>query len=142
MICNSHISERALREIYLKGFEIAIRESQPYALMTSYNLLNGTHSANNYELLEMCARNEWGFYGVVMTDWCTTMEPSAWLVDKIKYPQASSAGCIAAGNDLIMPGCQKDVDDIVQAVQEGHEITIADLQYCVVHILQSILRCT
>lgn len=142
MFCNSHISERALREIYLKGFEIAIRESQPYALMTSYNLLNGTHSANNYELLEMCARNEWGFYGVVMTDWCTTMEPSAWLVDKIQYPQASSADCIAAGNDLIMPGCQKDVDDIVQAVQEGHEITIADLQYCVVHILQSILRCT
>ena len=90
----------------------------------------------------MCARNDWGFYGVVITDWCTTMEPLPWLVDKIKYPQASSAGCIAAGNDLIMPGCQKDVDDIVQAVQEGDEITIADLQYCVVHILQSILRCT
>ena len=141
MFSNSHISERALREIYLRGFEIAVKESQPYAIMTSYNLLNGTHTANRYDLIETCARQEWGFTGVVMTDWCTTLDPAPWVADKVKYPKASAAGCIRAGNDLIMPGTQKDVDEIVDAVNNEKEITLADLQYCATHVINTILHC-
>lgn len=58
---NDHVSERALREIYLKGFEIAVRESKPFSIMTSYNLLNGIHTANSRDLLQYVARDEWGF---------------------------------------------------------------------------------
>lgn len=141
MFTNSHISERALREIYLRGFEIAVKESQPYAIMTSYNLLNGTHTANRYDLIETCARQEWGFTGVVMTDWCTTLDPAPWIADQVKYPKASAAGCIRAGNDLIMPGNQKDVDEIVDAVNNEKEITLADLQYCATHVINTILHC-
>ena len=72
MGCNSILSERALREIYLKGFEIAIKESKPMAIMTSYNKINGIHAANNYDLCTNAARNEFEFNGVIMTDWTTT----------------------------------------------------------------------
>lgn len=79
MHVNSHIGERAIREIYLKGFEIAVKAAQPMAIMSSYNLVNGIHTANNYDLLTAIARNEWGFEGIIMTDWGTTgsieMEP-------------------------------------------------------------------
>lgn len=131
---NSHIGERALREIYLKGFEIAIKESQPYSIMTSYNLLNGTHAANHYELIQNAARDEWGFEGVVMTDWFTTQDTTGGV--KKAYPYSSAVQCIRAGNDLIMPGCEKNVEDIVAAVKEGKEITLADLQFCVKNILK------
>lgn len=69
---NAQVSEWALREIYLKSFEIAVKESQPKSIMTSCNLLNGSHTANSYELITALARQEWGFQGVVMTDWGTT----------------------------------------------------------------------
>ena len=131
---NSHIGERALREIYLKGFEIAVKESQPYSIMTSYNLLNGTHAANHYELIQNAARDEWGFEGVVMTDWFTTQDTTGGV--KKAYPYSSAVQCIRAGNDLIMPGCEKNVEDIVAAVKEGKEITLADLQFCVKNILK------
>ena len=72
---NSHVMERALREIYLKEFEIAIQHSRPLALMTSYNLLNGIHTANDAVLLTGIVRDEWGFDGLVMTDWGTTTAP-------------------------------------------------------------------
>ena len=74
MFNNAHISERALREIYLKGFEIAVKTAQPMSIMTSYNLINGTHSANHHDLLTSVARDEWGFAGLVMTDWGTSEE--------------------------------------------------------------------
>lgn len=69
---DSVVSERVLREIYLKGFEIAVKESQPMSIMTSYNLINGIHAANNYDLCTETARNKWGFKGMIMTDWTTT----------------------------------------------------------------------
>lgn len=138
---NGHVHERAAREIYLKGFEIAVKEAQPMSIMTSYNLINGIHAANNYDLLTSIARQEWGFAGVVMTDWGTTGNMMGVLGDqKYKYGDSSSAECIRAGNDLIMPGSENDVNDIVAAVgaQRGsvpYPITKGDLQACVKHIL-------
>ena len=76
-----------------------------------------------------------------MTDWCTTMEPAPWIADKVKYKKASAAECIRVGNDLIMPGSKKDVDEIVSAVKDGTRITRADLQYCAGHVINTILHC-
>jgi beta-glucosidase len=145
---NAHVSERALREIYLKGFEIAVRESQPFSIMTSYNLLNGTHTANHYDLLQALARDEWGFEGTIMTDWFTSQDmPSITGKFGKKYPISASTGCIYAGNDIQMPGCQKNVDDIVEAVKTGKEIdgftiTLGDLQYCTAKILGVVAKVT
>ena len=113
---NAHASERAMREIYLKGFELAVKRAQPMAIMTSYNLINGIHSANNYDLLTAVARDEWGFLGLVMTDWGTTGDMNA-DAQKYKYTCSSGAACIKAGNDLIMPGSQRDVDEIIRSVR-------------------------
>lgn len=143
---NSHVSERALREIYLKGFEIAVKTSQPMAVMSSYNLLNGVHTANSYELLTSLLRDEWGFKGLVMTDWFATHNTDFLTGKKErKYPASSSPLCIKAGNDLIMPGGQKDVDEIIRAVykEEGegtYKITLEELQYCALNILRIILQ--
>lgn len=126
--CNSHCSERALREIYLKGFEIAVKTAQPLALMTSYNLVNGIHSANHAELITDVLRCEWGFEGLVMTDWGTTEKKPGF-----KYGASSAAACVKAGNDLTMPGSQADVDEIANAV--GAELTLAQLQSCARRIL-------
>ena len=142
MFTNAHISERALREIYLKGFEIAVKTAQPYAIMTSYNLINGVHSANNYDMLQNIARDEWGFEGLVMTDRYTSQDTTemGMVSPSGKYSHSSSVQCIKAGNDLQMPGCQQNVDDIVEAVNEGKEITKADLQRCAKHILSVALK--
>ncbi len=139
---NAHVSERALREIYLKGFEIAVKESQPLSIMTSYNLLNGIHTANSYDLLQAMARDEWGFDGTVMTDWFTSQDmPEITGKFQPRYPISSSVGCIYAGNDIQMPGCRKNVDDIVEAVKTGREmdgfrITLADLQFNTANIIR------
>lgn len=143
---NAHVGERALREIYLKGFEIAVRDSQPLSIMTSYNLLNGIHTANNIELIQYAARDEWGFDGVIMTDWFTSQDVP-WITGKYepKYPISASTGCIFAGNDLQMPGCEKNVQDIIDAVTTGKEIdgfkiTKADLQYNAANIIKVIAK--
>ena len=104
-----HISERALREIYLRGFEIAVKESAPVAIMTSYNRVNGVHAANSRALCTVIAREEWGFDGVLMSDWSTTAPEDGSIPWK----------CIEAGNDLIMPGSEKDDADIRQAYADG-----------------------
>ena len=106
---NSILSERVLREIYLKGFEIAVRQSQPMSIMTSYNLINGVHAANNYDLCTLVARCEWGFQGVIMTDWTTT------LVDDT----CTASGCMRAGNDLVMPGAPMDLENLQKELDEG-----------------------
>lgn len=141
MFTNAHISERALREIYLKGFEIAVKESQPYSIMTSYNLINGIHTANNYDLLQAVARDEWGFDGVIMTDWCTSQDTSYMGLVSDKYPWSSSEWCIKAGNDLQMPGCAENVEDIINGVESKEVITLGDLQFCTCNLIKVILRC-
>ena len=139
---NAHASERAIREIYLKGFEIAVKESQPLAIMTSYNLVNGIHTANRCDLITSVARDEWGFQGLVMTDWGTTGDdkPS----DK-KYGSSDPAACIKAGNDLIMPGGQRDVEIILKSLNAekgavAAPITLGDLQACALRILQVLVN--
>lgn len=103
------VSERALREIYLRGFEIAVKKSKPIAMMSSYNLINGVHAANSRDLCTIIARGEWGFEGVIMSDWNTTV------------PENGSVPwqCIAAGNDIIMPGNHKDAANIREAYKQG-----------------------
>ena len=144
MHVNSHVSERTAREIYLRGFEIAVKESQPMSIMSSYNLINGIHTANNYELLTSIARDEWGFNGIVMTDWGTTGNMAFQKGTEAKYGNSSAAGCIKAGNDLIMPGSQNDVDDIVKSVgaKDGeveYPLTLSELQSCARRILNTIM---
>ncbi|MBQ9887126.1 MAG: glycoside hydrolase family 3 C-terminal domain-containing protein [Lachnospiraceae bacterium] len=143
---NAHVSERALREIYLKGFEIAVKTSQPLSIMTSYNLLNGIHTANSHDLIQGMARDEWGFEGFVMTDWFTSQDLPA-LTGKFGhiYPISASTGCIYAGNDVQMPGCRKNVDDIVEAVNtgkelDGYRITKADLQFNTANLIRVIVK--
>ena len=127
---NSVVSARALREIYLKGFEICVKESSPAALMSSYNLLNGIHTANRRDLLTDVLRGEWGFDGFVMTDWGTTDGKFNLGV----YGPSSPALCIKAGNDLIMPGSDEDVGGILSGLEKG-EISREDLEICAGRVL-------
>lgn len=103
------ISERALREIYLRGFEIAVKESNPVAIMSSYNLVNGVHAANSKDLCTKVAREEWGFEGVIMSDWNTTVPEDGSIPWK----------CVTAGNDIIMPGSMEDDKNIRNAYRTG-----------------------
>mgnify|MGYP002852347739 CR=1 FL=1 len=132
--CNSHVTHRALREIYLKGFEIAVRQAQPHALMTSYNLLNGIHTANALDILTHALREEWGFAGLVMTDWGTT-NPRR---EGGKYGCSDPALCIHAGNDVIMPGSAQDIQGILDGL--GTKVTEAELRACAARILTVLAR--
>lgn len=117
MGCDSRISERALREIYLKGFEICVKEGDPWTVMSSYNLINGQHTSESYELLTEILRNEWGFKGMVTTDWGVKNDP----VKEVK-----------AGNDMKMH-CGYP-EDLKKGIEDG-KITRADLELCVKRIL-------
>ncbi len=143
MFINAHIHERALREIYLRNFGVAMQAAQPMTIMTSYNLINGIHAANSYDAITDYARDEMGFAGYVMTDWCTSIEALAPMFAKPnpKYPCSSSVGCILAGNDLQMPGCEPNVTDIIAGVQDGR-IPLGVLQTCVLRMLKVDIRCS
>lgn len=119
---DSRVSERALREIYLKAFEIIVKKSQPWVLMTSYNRINGCRASENRDLLEGILRGEWGFRGVVTTDWWTNGE---------HYKE------LKAGNDIKMGSGFPE--RVMEALEKGL-ITRADLEYCAKHVLEMILK--
>ncbi|OUM56583.1 glycoside hydrolase family 3 protein [Piromyces sp. E2] len=118
---NSHVSERALREIYLRGFEMCIRDASPRAIMTSFNLINGVHTNQSKELTTDILRTEFGFNGLVMTDWIVFSDKNN------KYAQETSDGVIEAGGDLFMPGSQKDYENVLKAL-ENKTLTREELE--------------
>ena len=113
---NSMVSQRALREIYLRGFEICIRESRPHAIMTSYNLLNGTHTSERRDLCVDLLRCEWGYEGIIMTDWVVDgNSPKKGNVHR----DALAEEAAAAGSALFMPGSMKDYERMMNALKAG-----------------------
>ena len=113
---NSHVSERALRDIYMKPFEIAIDKSHPKAVMSSYNLVNGVHTSERRDLMETALRSQFGFDGIVMSDWVGY--PDA-IKTGFKYARARSAPTITAGNDLMMPGQEGHYKELIQGLHDG-----------------------
>ena len=118
------ISQRALREIYLKSFEIVVKEARPWTVMSSYNKINGSFTQESYDLLTTILRDEWGFQGIVMTDWT--------------WPR-NIAAQIHAGNDLMEPGVPSQSEDILAKVKSG-ELKESDIDACVKRMLEFIVR--
>ena len=112
---NSRVSPRALRDLYLRAFEICVRQARPAAVMTSYNLINGVHTSESAQLLEVILRREWGFDGLVMTDWVG----DGMTHSDMKHPRATAAATIKAGNELFMPGGETDREDLLAALERG-----------------------
>lgn len=121
---NVKVSERALRELYLKGFEIAVKESSPWTIMTSYNRINGTYTSESPWLLQDVLRDEWGFEGVVMTDW---------------FAGADAVRQMQAGNDLLMPGTQSQQQALLNAARQG-QLDVQVLDRNIERILDLIMR--
>ena len=121
---DSRVSQRALRELYLKGFEIAVKESDPWTVMSSYNKLNGEYTQQSHGLLTTILRDEWGFGGIVMTDWGT---------------KEGTVKAVNAGNDLMEPGMQVEIDRIIAAVKAG-EISQEQLDKNVRNMLTYIVK--
>ncbi|WP_309343339.1 glycoside hydrolase family 3 protein [Actinomyces oris] len=112
---NSRVSPRALRDLYLRAFEICVRQARPAAVMTSYNLINGVHTSESAQLLEVILRREWGFDGLVMTDWVV----DGMTRSDMKHPRATAAATIKAGNELFMPGGETDRENLLAALERG-----------------------
>ena len=121
---DARVSERALREIYLKNFEIAVKESDPWTVMSSYNQLNGEYTQQKKDLLTTILRDEWGYNGIVMTDWGN---------------KAGTVKSAWAGNDLMEPGNQNEIDRIVAGVQDG-SLSIEDVDRNVRNMLEYIVK--
>lgn len=121
---DSRISVRALRELYLKNFEIAVREAKPWTVMSSYNKINGKYTQQNHDLLTDILRDEWGFDGIVMTDWGN---------------KAGTVLAVQAGNDLMEPGAPTESQRVIAAVNDG-SLDVAVLDANVKRLLQYIVR--
>lgn len=125
---SSNVSERALREIYLRGFERTVRKGKAKSIMTSYNRLNGVYTPNSYDLCTKALRNEWGFDGVVMTDWFSTNKSLG-----------HNALAMKSGNDLIMPGGGRYKKEILAGVKSGM-ISEKDVRRCCANIVRAIMN--
>lgn len=121
---DARVSQRALRELYLKGFEIVVKEAQPWTVMSSYNYINGVYTQEDYELLTAILRDEWRFKGLVMTDWTG---------------QRNTAAQVHAGNDLMMPGKVEQIQDIIAGVKNG-SLAESDVNLCVKRMFEYIMR--
>ena len=121
---DSRVSQRALRELYLKGFELAVKLADPWTVMSSYNKLNGEYTQQSHDLLTTILRDEWGFDGIVMTDWGT---------------KEGTVKAVNAGNDLMEPGMQVEIDRIIAAVNAG-EISQEQLDKNVRNMLAYIVK--
>jgi len=125
---SSNMDERTLREIYLRGFEIAVREASPKALMTAYNKINGIYCSENQELIDLILRREWGFDGVTMSDWLATGEN-----------RAPHAACIGSGMDLVMPGGKGAWKDLQKAYQTG-KLSKEDIYRAAYNVLKLVMN--
>ena len=136
---DSRVSERALREIYLKGFELCVREGKPHNIMTSYNKINGVWSHYNYDLCTTVLRGEWGYGGCVMTDWWMRRNESH------EFPGVIDQGYrVRAGVDVLMPGGprtgkRKPDGTLKKSMKAEHGVTIGEMQSCAKHILKMCL---
>lgn len=124
---DEQVSQRALRELYLRGFEIMTRNSHPWTVMSAYNKVNGTYCQGNKDLLTNVLRKDWGFNGIVMTDW---------IGEREDLPVSQE---VAAGNDLLMPGYPVQVEDIEKAVKDG-KLSMADVDRNVRNMLEYIVK--
>jgi beta-glucosidase len=124
---DERVSQRAARELYLRGFEIAVRESNPWTIMASYNQVNGEYSMGNHDLLTKILREDWGYKGIVMTDWIGIREG------------LTTASEVHAGNDLMEPGQPAQVQEIIDAVKNG-KLAMADVDRNVRRMLEYIVK--
>ena len=124
---DERVSPRAARELYLRGFEIAVRESQPWTVMSSYNKVNGQYSMGHHDLLTKILRQDWGFNGMVMTDWIGIRKDLNTAVE------------VAAGNDLMEPGNKQQAEQIIEAVEKG-ELSMDDVNRNVRRLLEYIVK--
>ncbi len=124
MYVNTIVSRRALREIYLRGFHLAVEKARPWTVMAAYNKVNGTYCAENRHLLTDVLRNDWGFQGLVMTDWGAGRDPVAML---------------KAGDDLLMPGNWRQIETIIAAVDSG-KLTEEELNINVERVLNTVMK--
>ncbi len=133
---NAHVSELAMREIYLRGFEITVKEADPWTVMSSYNKVNGVYTSDSKDLLTTVLRDEWGFKGIVMTDWFGGFEG----FESIKNGKISDVvGQMNAGNDLLMPGIPAQKKVLLDAINSG-KVSADVINRNVKRILQYVFR--